>query len=95
MARRPWLRASVFLLVLVIANAPTFAAGRRVARAATPSPWKEAAGLASELLRGAFGRWGIPLKLDPGVTPAPQSGPSASSTTNGDTDRGAGMDPWG
>lgn len=95
MARRPWLRAAVFLLVLAIANAPVFAAGRRAVPAATSGPWKEAVALAADLLRGAFGAWGMPLKLDAGATPAPQPGPSTSSGTSGETDRGAGMDPWG
>jgi hypothetical protein len=95
MARRPWLRAAVFLLVFAIANAPVFAAGRRAVPAATSGPWREVVGVAAELIRGVLGIGGTPLKTDSAVTPIPQPGPSASSATDGNTDRGAGMDPWG
>ena len=95
MIHRPWFRASACLIALVIANSPAFAAGRRVGPAATPGLWEEVLTLASRLLSEAPGAWGISLKVGPGTPPAPPGQPSAPSVTSGDTDRGAGMDPWG
>jgi hypothetical protein len=93
MRQTAWLRASVLVLVLVLASSPVFAGNRSVRPTAPEVPgvfamlWQ-----AVSRLLPAFGQSGP--EVDP-KGPGTATTPPAPEDPASDSDRGPGVDPWG